>query len=118
MLGTTFLLRCVTMLITSLSVPGHHLQCQNKVSYNFTVFCLVETRNYSMFSLVFIASLFRVTKENLLFETTVWPNLFLLNVFTALTHFSILFGVSDKLMFSCSCQVCENVLLLKKNFSF
>lgn len=38
--GTVFMLRCITMLITSLSVPGVHLQCEPKVWWhvddNFT----------------------------------------------------------------------------------
>ena len=50
----------------------------------------VEIRNYSILSLAFVASSFRVTEENLVFEA----NNLLLIVFPALkgTHFYILFG--------------------------
>ena len=53
--------------------------------------CLIETRNYSMLSLAFITSSFRVTEGNLIFETVQFGPLSLLNVFTALkgTHFYV-----------------------------
>ena len=39
------------------------------INISLFIGCLVETPNYSILSLVFIASSFRVTEENLVFET-------------------------------------------------
>ena len=41
----------------------------NDINISLFIGCLVKTRNYSILSLAFIASSFRVTEENLVFET-------------------------------------------------
>ena len=46
--------------------------------------CLVETQNYSILSLAFIASSFGVTEDNLLFETVQSGPYSLSNVFSDL----------------------------------
>ena len=74
--------------------------------------CFVETRNYNILSLAFNASSFRVTEENLVFETVQSGPYSSLNVFSALkgTHFYILYNKSkyeidhSALKKSCTCS--------------
>ena len=61
--------------------------------YQPCISCFVEARNYSILSLAFIASSFRVTEENLVFETVQSGPYPSFEFFFALkgTHFYILF---------------------------
>ena len=54
-----------------LSVTKSHPKSETCIGIDISLFigCLVETRNYSILSLAFIVSSFRVTEENLVFET-------------------------------------------------
>ena len=59
------LLICLDPCILNMSLSfGPHLD-----RYQPFISCFVETRNYSILSLAFIASSFRDTEENLVFET-------------------------------------------------
>ena len=49
--------------------PCIHYLAPIWINISLFIGCLVETRNYSILSLAFIASSFRVTEDNLVFET-------------------------------------------------
>ena len=73
--------------------------------------CLVETRNYSILSLAFIASSFRVTEENLVFETVQTGPYSFLNISLLLKELTFIFYLHV-------CNILKICSLLKPSANF